>query len=115
MTMATNVIPDQALEEVRGLYERGLYLQAYRLTEQFGPLKAWSGAVERVIALKRRYALGPSAPAAEEPEPAGDPSGLVLSLDQAVAQGIDPISAPPAEPEGPPYEEHQELARRLSQ
>jgi len=70
-------------------------------------------AVERVVALKKRYALGASDPEPVEAgstEPAG---GLILSLDQAIAQGIGP-KPEPEEPSGPPYPEHQELARSLS-
>jgi beta-N-acetylhexosaminidase len=70
-------------------------------------------ALARVIALKRRYALGQGA-APVTPEPASGAGSLVLTLDQAVAQGF---GAPPAEPgpAGPPYPEHQALAERLAE
>jgi beta-N-acetylhexosaminidase len=69
-------------------------------------------ALARVIALKQRYAAGGARPQAPEPPPAAA-SGLVVTLDQAVAQGF---GVPPAEqgPSGPPYPEHQELAARLA-
>src|SRR5690606_22573773 len=69
-------------------------------------------AVARVVALKQRYAVG-SRPAAPEPAaPAEGGAGLVLTLDQAVAQGIGPAPMHD-EPSGPPYPEHHALAERL--
>lgn len=77
-------------------------------------------AVERMVALKQRYARGPAASAAALPSGAGaesesKSSNLVLDLDQAIAQGIGPAPDPAPEPSGPPYEEHRALARRLSE
>lgn len=72
-------------------------------------------ALARVVALKQRYVRGLSDPAPAEPAaPASPPSGLVLTLDQAIAQGIDPAPSPAPPPAGPPYPEHQALARRLA-
>lgn len=79
-------------------------------------------AIERVVALKQRYARGPEAAGSLNPSgssgSSSPSSGLVLSLDQAIAQGLDPGlgSVPgPEGPLGPPYEEHQALAWRLSE
>jgi len=68
----------------------------------------------RVIALKQRYAAGGrAAEAAAEPEPGTASGSLVVSLDQAVAEGFGRAEA--EGPAGPPYPEHQELADRLAQ
>jgi beta-N-acetylhexosaminidase len=75
-------------------------------------------ALARVIALKQRYAAGganAAAPAAPEASSSGGSVGnLVVTLEQAVAEGF---GTPPAEegPAGPPYPEHQELALRLAE
>ncbi|MCX4247361.1 beta-N-acetylhexosaminidase [Paraliomyxa miuraensis] len=73
-------------------------------------------AVARVVALKQRYASG-ARPAASAAAVAGadapSPSGLVITLDRAVAEGIGPAPAA-SDPAGPPYPEHRELAERLA-
>lgn len=75
-------------------------------------------ALARVIALKQRYAAGganAAAPAAPEASASGGGAGnLVVTLEQAVAEGF---GTPPADegPAGPPYPEHQELALRLAE
>ncbi len=69
--------------------------------------------VQRVVALKRRYAAA-SPRSGAGAEPAEDPPPAVLSLDQAVAAGLGPDEPPPG-PEGPPYPEHQRLAEALGE
>jgi len=68
-------------------------------------------AVERVVALKRGFGRGAGAAAAPEPEPEPEAGGII-SLDDAVAQGFGNPEPDPG-PSGPPYEEHEQLARRL--
>lgn len=46
------------LAKVLDLYHQGLYLQAYRLAETFGPLRQWTGAPGRVMAGRLAYHLG---------------------------------------------------------
>ena len=46
--------------QVRALYEQGLYLQAYRLTEAGVPLERWTGARARVLAGRLLHQLGAS-------------------------------------------------------
>lgn len=76
-----------------------------------GPDALVEQALARVIALKQRYAAG-GRTAAPEPEPTPAAGGLVISLDQAVAEGFGRVDD---EPVGPPYPEHQELALRLAE
>jgi beta-N-acetylhexosaminidase len=73
-------------------------------------------ALARVIALKQRYALGGAAtPAAPvPPAPESGAGSLVLTLDQAVAQGFGALPVAPGS-EGPPYPEHEALAERLAE
>jgi beta-N-acetylhexosaminidase len=72
-------------------------------------------ALARVIALKRRYAAGGAvAPAPAAPAPARAAGGLVVTLDQAVAEGFG-TPPPDPSPAGPPYPEHQALAERLAE
>ncbi len=52
-------IPLPTLLEVRDLYERGLYVQAYRRGEEaFGPLRTWAGTDARVMAGRLAMQLG---------------------------------------------------------
>src|SRR5690242_3470124 len=52
-------IPLPTLPEVRDLYERGLYVQAYRRGEEaFGPLRTWAGTDARVMAGRLAMQLG---------------------------------------------------------
>ena len=77
--------------------------------------EAWvEKALARVIALKQRYAAAGASAKPATPEPAPATSSLVITLDQAIAQGF---GTPPQDerPSGPPYPEHQELAARLSE
>jgi tetratricopeptide (TPR) repeat protein len=46
------------LQEVRDLYCRGLYLQAYQRAQQIGPLAQWRGAAGRVLAGRLIVNLG---------------------------------------------------------
>lgn len=49
---------DETLDTVRALYERGLYLQAYRASEPLGPLKDWTGPEARILAARLLGHLG---------------------------------------------------------
>ncbi len=75
-------------------------------------------AVERMVALKRRYAGPAAAAAAAAPAEAdaaqaeGTGAGLVLGLDAAVADHLATTAAA-EQPAGPPYPEHRDLAQRL--
>src|SRR5689334_21228238 len=51
-----DVLPDT--DEYTRLYEEGLYLQAYRLGQQIGPLEEWPGAAGRVRAGRLARNLG---------------------------------------------------------
>ena len=46
------------LTEVRELYRRGLYLQAYHRAESYGPLQEWRGVDEEVMAGRLAIRLG---------------------------------------------------------
>src|SRR5262249_25288104 len=46
------------LAAVQDLYEQGLYLQAYRLAEQIGPLNKWPGPSAKVLAGRLAMNLG---------------------------------------------------------
>jgi tetratricopeptide (TPR) repeat protein len=46
------------LQQVEGLYEQGLYLQAYELSRPFGPLASWRGEHGRVLAGRMANNLG---------------------------------------------------------
>lgn len=48
------------LRVIRGLYDRGLYVQAYRQAEVHGPLRLWSGTDARLIAGRLVGNLGAS-------------------------------------------------------
>ncbi len=52
------LISAEQLIPILDLYERGLYLQAYRAAEQFAPLAAWQGTDAKVLAGRLAYALG---------------------------------------------------------
>ena len=47
-----------SLAAVQSLYDQGLYLQAYRIAEQRGPLASWKTTDERVLAGRLCYNLG---------------------------------------------------------
>jgi tetratricopeptide (TPR) repeat protein len=51
-------IPSSGLEEVRALYERGLYLQALEASRRHGPLASWSGTAARLLAGRLAGNLG---------------------------------------------------------
>jgi beta-N-acetylhexosaminidase len=75
-------------------------------------------ALARVVAFEQRWTAAghpanDAAPAAPAAEPGGA-GGLVVTLDQAVAQGFGRAEADEG-PAGPPYPEHQELAARLAE
>jgi tetratricopeptide (TPR) repeat protein len=55
---ATSTVTPERLDAVRSLYERGLYLQAYRAAESLGPLRAWQGPEARVLAARLANQLG---------------------------------------------------------
>src|SRR5215831_16865018 len=46
------------LRRVRELYDRGLYLQAWKVAEQLGPLRDWRGTPARVLAGRLAGNLG---------------------------------------------------------
>ncbi|HVE40685.1 MAG TPA: tetratricopeptide repeat protein [Planctomycetota bacterium] len=48
------------LQRVRDLYDRGLYLQAWKAAEALGPLRAWRGTPARVLAGRLAGNLGAS-------------------------------------------------------
>jgi hypothetical protein len=50
------------LERVFDLYAQGLCLQAYRYTEQLGPLHEWSGTEARIMGGRLAGNLGRDAP-----------------------------------------------------
>src|SRR5262245_28189818 len=52
------LVPAETLSAVRALYDQGLYLQAYHVAEQAGPLRRWSGAAARVLAGRLAGNLG---------------------------------------------------------
>ncbi len=47
-----------ALSAIQDLYDRCLYLQAFRLAEQRGPLASWKGTAERILAGRLAFNLG---------------------------------------------------------
>jgi cellulose synthase operon protein C len=51
-------IATQNLDEIRSLYERGLYLQAYERAKDLGPLKEWRGGSARILASQLARQLG---------------------------------------------------------
>jgi tetratricopeptide (TPR) repeat protein len=51
-------VPDEVLDRLRGLYGRGLCLEAYALARTVGPLPAWTGAAARVFAGRLAIHLG---------------------------------------------------------
>src|SRR4051794_6940278 len=51
-------VPAAVLEEIRELYERGLYLQAYARGRPLGPLEQWAGTDARVMAGRLAMQLG---------------------------------------------------------
>src|SRR5215470_1045810 len=55
---STVTIPETRISALRDLVDRGLYLQAFRLTTGLGPLRAWSGADSLVLAGRLATALG---------------------------------------------------------
>lgn len=54
---APELVPE-VLARVRGLYDRGLYLQAFRAGEAAGPLADWGGAPGRILAGRLAAQLG---------------------------------------------------------
>ncbi|HEY7310169.1 MAG TPA: tetratricopeptide repeat protein [Gemmataceae bacterium] len=57
-TLAPIVVSPSDLSRVMDLYQRGLYLQAYRLGETIGPLPAWSDTDARLLAGRLAVHLG---------------------------------------------------------
>src|SRR5262245_30480336 len=51
-------VPSDLLEDVRALYDRGLYLQAYRAAQPLGPLREWPGTGGLVLAGRLANNLG---------------------------------------------------------
>ena len=51
-------ISAEQLQPILELYERGLYLQAYRAATQLAPLAEWEGTDAKVLAGRMAYALG---------------------------------------------------------
>src|SRR5437870_4682796 len=52
-----NVTPDQ-LQRILALYEQGLYVQAYQVATQIGPLDQWRGTDARIVAGRLAGNLG---------------------------------------------------------
>lgn len=48
----------EQIAPIHDLYERGLYLQAFRAAEQLAPLAAWQGTDAKVLAGRLAYVLG---------------------------------------------------------
>ncbi|MFY2560366.1 tetratricopeptide repeat protein [Corallococcus terminator] len=59
-TSTTGSVTPELYAQVRGLYDQGLYLQAYRLTEAGVPLEQWTGPGARVLAGRMLQQLGGS-------------------------------------------------------
>jgi tetratricopeptide (TPR) repeat protein len=57
-TCASIMLSDQEFEQIRGLFLRGLYLQAYALAQRHGPLAGWTVPRERRLAAWLVGALG---------------------------------------------------------
>jgi hypothetical protein len=51
-------IPPADLTPIRDLYAQGLYLQAHREAQRFGPLKDWDGAAAQVLGGRLAIQLG---------------------------------------------------------
>jgi tetratricopeptide (TPR) repeat protein len=51
-------IPTADLAPIRELYARGLYIQALRVAERFGPLRAWSNTAARLMGGRLAIQLG---------------------------------------------------------
>ena len=51
-------IPREALQQVRGLYDRGLFLQAHALASGYGSLRKWNGSDARLLAGRLARQLG---------------------------------------------------------
>jgi tetratricopeptide (TPR) repeat protein len=51
-------IATESLQEIHGLYEQGLYLQAYEASKALGPLTEWRGTAARVLAGRMASNLG---------------------------------------------------------
>lgn len=58
MTETMVEVPVAALDEIRSLYEDGLYLQAYERSREFGPLADWTETDSRVLAGRLAHHLG---------------------------------------------------------
>ncbi len=48
----TVAVTENLRSEIMDLYDKGLYLQAYELSKQAGPLKAWTGSKNRIVAAR---------------------------------------------------------------
>jgi len=53
-----SVISAEILAPILALFDRGLYLQAYALAQEYGPLSSWRGAAGRVAAGRISQVLG---------------------------------------------------------
>ncbi|WP_299412178.1 tetratricopeptide repeat protein [Acaryochloris sp. IP29b_bin.148] len=51
-------VPQSALDRLSTLIDQGLYLQAYRLSQSFGPLSAWQGPTAHIVAGRLAGNLG---------------------------------------------------------
>jgi cellulose synthase operon protein C len=51
-------VPPEALARIQSLYEAGHCLQAYRATQEFGPLKLWKGPDAQTLAARLASNLG---------------------------------------------------------
>lgn len=58
MSYPIQTIDAETLSPVVALFDKGLYMQAYDLANQFGPLQNWRGAAGRVVAGRLSLALG---------------------------------------------------------
>ncbi len=57
-TSTSIIIPDETLDNLQNLYDRGLYLQAYQQGERHGPLHKWSNTPARILAGRMAINLG---------------------------------------------------------
>jgi hypothetical protein len=52
------IVSAEVLTSILALFDRSLYVQAYALAQELGPLNTWRGSVGRVVAGRLSLALG---------------------------------------------------------
>lgn len=57
-TLSPRHVSKEALAPILALFEQGLYVQAYALSQELGPLASWRGSAGRVVAGRLSMALG---------------------------------------------------------